>query len=66
MPVGPERLDEIIVGTAGANQGYDIPRYGYLRMTFGDELEACFVEVPPPGSDGPLYEPLDSLPYCED
>ena len=66
ISVGGETLREVIVGTAGANQGLDVPRYGYVRMTFGDTLQTCFVEVPPPGSDGVLNDPLSqSLPYCD-
>jgi hypothetical protein len=65
IPVGDERLREIIAGTAGALQGYGDPRYGYVRLTIGvDRLDACFVEVPPPGYDGPVGESLEGLPYC--
>lgn len=43
-------LREIIAGTAGAWQGGGQPIYGYVRLTFaGGEIDACFVEVPPPG-----------------
>lgn len=65
IPVGGERLREIIAGTAGALQGLGDPRYGYVRVTLGaDHLDACFVEVPPPGYGGPVGEPLEGLPYC--
>jgi 3',5'-cyclic AMP phosphodiesterase CpdA len=67
VPVGDQRLRQIIAGTGGADQGLGIPRYGYLRVELGPgKVEACFVEVPPLGSSGPLHEPGDSpLPYCE-
>lgn len=54
IPVGDTTLREIISGTAGALQGTGPPRFGYVRLTFGpdadDEIEACFVEVPPVGA----------------
>lgn len=60
-------LHEVIVGTAGAYQGVGVPRYGYLRASFdGEQLRTCFVEVPPPGLDAPVAEPLRTLDYCAD
>jgi len=49
ISVGDTTIREIIAGTAGAQQGLGVPRYGYVRLTFSDEIEACFVEVAPPG-----------------
>lgn len=67
IAVGDTRLQEIVVGTGGAEQGVAIPRFGYLQITFGEEgLDRCFVEVPPPGWKGPRNEPLPGLRYCED
>lgn len=66
IDVGDTSLREIIAGTAGAHQGaVGVPRYGYVRLTFDTSLEACFVEVPPPGYDGPANGPVDGLPYCD-
>jgi len=63
--LGGGSLHEIIVGTGGANQGIGPPRFGYLRLTIGDEIERCFVEVPPPGAAGPLHTPpSEGMPYC--
>lgn len=45
-------VPQIVVGTGGASQYAVDPDYGYLRMTFTDELDTCFVQVPTPGSDG--------------
>ncbi|MBX7080111.1 MAG: metallophosphoesterase [Nannocystaceae bacterium] len=65
IDIGGTRVHETIVGTAGAYQGVGVPRYGYLRLRFdGDVMDACFVEVPPPGLEGPAGEPLRSLEYC--
>jgi hypothetical protein len=65
IPVGDHSVREIIAGTAGALQGLGSPRYGYVRLTIGvDRLDACFVEVPPAGYEGPIGEPLEGLPYC--
>ncbi|GEM_PF-972546 len=51
-------LRELIAGTAGAWQGAGAPIYGYLRLRFvADDIEACFVEVPPPGA-----LPTETLP----
>lgn len=68
ISVGETELRQIIVGTGGANQGLGVARYGYLRLVFDSEgIAPCFVEVPPPGTDGPVNEPLSSaLPYCDD
>ncbi len=67
VAVGDTTLHEVIVGTGGAYQGIGEPRFGYLRVTFGEtEAEPCFVEVPPPGFSGPTGEGLSAqLPYCE-
>lgn len=59
IPVGNTTLREIITGTAGAEQGIGAPRFGYVRLTFDTTIEACFVEVPPPGYDGPPGDPPD-------
>lgn len=67
IAIGDGTVREIVVGTAGAYQGVGTPRYGYLRLVFGDgEIEPCFVEVQPPGLDAPAGEALRSLPYCAD
>lgn len=67
IPVGDVKLDEIVVGTAGALQGLTDPRFGYVRLTIdADRIDRCFVEVPPPGYDGPTGDPPDELPYCDD
>ena len=44
---------EVIVGTGGASQGQIDPDYGYLRATFRDRLELCYLPLPAPGSPGP-------------
>ncbi|MFO0632792.1 MAG: metallophosphoesterase [Nannocystaceae bacterium] len=65
VDIGGTRVHETIVGTAGAYQGVGVPRYGYLRLRFdGATMDACFVEVPPPGLDGPAGESLRTLDYC--
>jgi len=67
VAVGSTHLHEVIVGTAGADQGLGVARYGYLRLVISDHIELCFVEVPPPGTSGPQNDPVsDSLPYCAD
>jgi len=50
IPVGGASIREVIAGTAGASQGAGQPIYGYVRLRFTDEIDACFVEVPPPGA----------------
>lgn len=65
IDVGGARLWQIIVGTAGADQGLDLPRYGYVRLTLGPEgREACFVEVPPGGAAEALKGGVPGLPAC--
>ena len=64
--VGKRSLRQIIVGTGGARQTVGVPRYGYLRLTFGESLDACFVEVPAPGYPEPPGGPISGLRYCED
>lgn len=66
ISVGGRNLRQIIAGTGGAYQGLGVPRYGYLRLTFGDSLEVCFVEVPASGLPGPEGGPVDGIPYCPD
>jgi Calcineurin-like phosphoesterase len=67
ISVGDRELHEIIVGTAGAEQGLGVPRYGYLRLRFDDDdVAPCFVEVAPPGYASPPNEPLRTLDYCAD
>lgn len=68
IDVGDAVLREIIVGTGGAYQGVGVPRYGYLRLRFGDgdDIQPCFVEVEPAGLDGPAGESLRTLEYCAD
>jgi hypothetical protein len=67
IPVGDSELREIIAGTAGAYQGVGPPRYGYVRVTVdGTSVDACFVEVPPPGYDGPAGADDAMLRYCDD
>ena len=50
IPVAGRAIREVIAGTAGASQGAGQPIYGYVRLTFREGIEACFVEVPPPGA----------------
>lgn len=65
IDVGDVQLREIITGTAGATQGLADPRFGYVRITVdGSDLDTCFVEVPPPGYDGPTGDGLPDLPNC--
>ncbi len=66
LEVAGRTIHEIIVGTGGADQGAGPPRFGYLRLTFDDTINQCFVEVPPPGAAGPLHAPpSQGMPYCE-
>ncbi|HET6582900.1 MAG TPA: metallophosphoesterase, partial [Nannocystaceae bacterium] len=65
ISIGDVTLREIVTGTAGAYQGLGVPRYGYTRLVFGDELEPCFVEVPPAGYAEPQNEGLRTLDYCD-
>ncbi|MCB9755503.1 MAG: metallophosphoesterase [Myxococcales bacterium] len=59
-PYGPVR--ELIAGTAGAAQGSGQLDFGYVRLSLARapaSMEACYVEVPPPGeretsSDRPI------------
>jgi hypothetical protein len=56
---------ELIIGTAGAVQGSGQPLYGYVRLTFvGADVEACFVEVPPPGAV-PHENTTTTIPMCD-
>lgn len=64
LGIGDARLREIVTGTGGAYQGLGTPRYGYTRLVFGDELEPCFVEVPPAGWAEPQNDELRTLDYC--
>ncbi len=65
IDVGDVQLREIITGTGGATQGIADPRFGYVRITIdGGEMDTCFVEVPPPGYDGPTGDDLPNLPNC--
>jgi hypothetical protein len=64
--VGGRALRQIIAGTAGARQTTGVPRYGYLRLTFGESLSVCFVEVPPVGYPGPTDGSVDGVAYCPD
>jgi predicted phosphodiesterase len=65
LDIGDASLREIVTGTAGAYQGLGTPRYGYTRLVFGDELEPCFVEVPPAGYVEPQNDALSTLDYCD-
>ncbi|KIG12417.1 Metallophosphoesterase [Enhygromyxa salina] len=57
---------EIIAGTAGAWQGAGQPIYGYVRLTFeAGEIDACFVEVPPPGALPHVNTPT-TIPVCDE
>ena len=61
-------LQQIIAGTAGAWQGAGQPVYGYVRLRVDPDpeapVEACFVEVPPPGGL-PHVETADTgIPAC--
>jgi 3',5'-cyclic AMP phosphodiesterase CpdA len=65
VPISGARIREVIVGTAGAVQGAGQPLYGYVRLTFeADTLEACFVEVPPPGAV-PHQNTPTTIPMCD-
>ena len=66
LAIGDARLREIVTGTGGAFQGLGTPRYGYTRLVFGDELEPCFVEVPPAGWAEPQNDELRTLDYCSE
>jgi hypothetical protein len=66
ISIGDKTLREIVTGTAGAFQGLGTPRFGYTRLTFGSELEPCFVEVPPAGYVEPQGEALRTLDYCDE
>lgn len=65
VPVAGVDVREIISGTGGASQGIGEPQYGYVRLTFdGGEVDACFVEVPPPGyAEPPGSEPR--IGWCD-
>ncbi len=45
VPVGDARVHQVIAGTGGAYQGMGAPIYGYVRVTFGQNLQLCFREV---------------------
>jgi len=47
---------QLVIGTGGATQYAVDPDYGYLRLRFADDLEACFVSVAAPGSVNPIKE----------
>jgi hypothetical protein len=65
IPISGGSVRELIVGTAGAVQGVGQPLYGYVRLTFeGDDTEACFVEVPPPGAV-PHQNTPTTIPMCD-
>lgn len=65
VPVAGVTVREIIAGTAGAWQGGGQPIYGYVRLTFaGGEIDACFVEVPPPGGL-PHVDTPTTIPQCD-
>jgi len=66
ISIGDGRLREIVTGTGGAYQGLGTPRFGYTRLTFGEELEPCFVEVPPAGYVEPQSDGLRTLDYCDE
>ncbi|WP_181233833.1 metallophosphoesterase family protein [Enhygromyxa salina] len=66
LSVAGGTVREIIAGTAGAWQGAGQPIYGYVRLTFAaGEIDACFVEVPPPGGV-PHVETPTSIPVCDE
>jgi hypothetical protein len=66
IPVAGGTVREIIAGTAGAWQGAGQPIYGYVRLTFeAGEIDACFVEVPPPGALPHLDTPT-TIPVCDE
>lgn len=65
IPIAGARVRELIIGTAGAIQGAGQPLYGYVRLTFvGADIEACFVEVPPPGAV-PHQNTPTTIPMCD-
>ena len=65
--IGSHDIRQLIVGTGGANQGLGVARFGYVRLGLqaGEEVQACFVEVPPLGYAGPVHQPLATLSYCD-
>jgi predicted phosphodiesterase len=63
VEAGP--VPQIVVGTLGASQGDVQPDYGYLRMTFVDQLDTCFVPVPAPGVAPPSRTPPEDCPVRE-
>jgi hypothetical protein len=66
VPVAGETVREIIAGTAGAWQGAGQPIYGYVRLSFeAGEIDACFVEVPPPGGL-PHENTPTTIPQCDE
>jgi hypothetical protein len=51
VSIGREHVRQVIAGTGGATQGFGVPVFGYVRLTFGGEsTQVCFAEVPPPGA----------------
>jgi hypothetical protein len=65
IPIADARVRELIIGTAGAIQGVGQPLYGYVRLTFvGTDVEACFVEVPPPGAVPHANTTVATIPMC--
>lgn len=66
VPVGDRTIHQVIVGTGGGFQGEVVePRHGYLRLTLGDVLERCFVQVQLPGAEPPEPRREDEPPMCE-
>lgn len=65
ISVGDVQLREIIVGTAGADQGIGAPRYGYVRLTLAPEgtMASCFIEVPAAVTPAPQGG-VQGLPLC--
>lgn len=50
IAVGDGEVHQVISGTAGADQGSGVPRYGFTRVTVSPEgVDSCFREVLPPG-----------------
>ncbi len=66
VPVGDGEVHQIITGTAGAHQGGGVPHFGFTRLTFsGAGVDACFVEVLPPGRTEKGSGTQGGIRYCD-
>jgi len=65
VSVGERSIDQLIVGTGGAVQTAKSPLFGYVRLTFRDGIDTCFVEVPPVGAQPTDAQELAVRPCTE-